>query len=79
MPNKDAFLLNVSYACRPKVILTASGGLRGTKTIELKQIVDDACALTKGKFTVSIFTWPLLFMMETLLDPGTISQPTRLV
>ena len=44
--------------CRSKVVITASGGLRGPKGIELKKIADNACQLAAKegfKVTLSYF------------------------
>jgi acetyl-CoA synthetase len=35
--------------CKPKVLIVASGVMRGTKKIELKKIADEACNICKSK------------------------------
>ena len=35
--------------CAPRVLITATGAMRGTKAIELKKIADEACAICKSK------------------------------
>jgi acetyl-CoA synthetase len=35
--------------CKPKVLITASGVMRGAKKIELKKIADEACNICKSK------------------------------
>ena len=66
------FLCQLRIGYRPKVILSASGGLRGSKVIELKQIVDDACALTKGKFDVRTACGPSI--LQTAVIPDSVQN-----
>jgi acetyl-CoA synthetase len=37
------------HNCRAKVLVTASGVMRGTKAVQLKQIADEACNICRSR------------------------------
>ena len=51
---------------RPKALITATGGMRGKATVQLKAIADGACAICeKQGFQVNLsFHWPLTCLMR---------------